>query len=120
VEQGRSDRNGVIDAIGPETFTYRELVEQIGAIIGRSRPIVGVPPILGYLVGWLVGKIVGDVVITREEIEGLMGDLLCTGSPPAGPTKLTDWAREHAEGLGHRYSSELGRRRNRSESYDRI
>jgi len=117
VEQGESEKNCVIDAIGPETFTYRELVKQIGEIIGKRRLVVSVPPWLGYTVGAVLGKIVGDVVITREEIEGLMADLLYVESPPAGDTKLTEWARAHAETLGRRYASELARRRNRSEAY---
>jgi NADH dehydrogenase len=50
------------------------------------------------------------VVVTRDEIEGLMRNLLCTNSPPAGPTRLTDWARAHAATLGQQYASELARR----------
>jgi NADH dehydrogenase len=76
VEQDESEENRVIDAIGPETFTYCELVRQIGQIIGKPRPIIYVPPWLGYAIGAVLGKIVGDVIITREEIEGLMADLL--------------------------------------------
>jgi uncharacterized protein YbjT (DUF2867 family) len=117
VEQGQSDRNATINAIGPETFTYRELVRQIGAAIGKPRPILSIPPSLGYLVSWLLGKIVGDVIVTREEIEGLMAGLLCVDDEPAGTTKLTDWARAHAQTLGHRYSSELARRRDRRLGY---
>jgi NADH dehydrogenase len=120
VEQGRSRQNRVIDAIGPETFTYRDLVEQIGAIIGKRRPIIGVPPALGYALGWVVGKMLGDVLITREEIKGLMQNLLCTDSPPAAQTRLTDWARSHADALGRHYASELARRRNRIASYDEL
>ena len=67
----------------------------------------------------MIGKMVGDVMITREEIKGLMSDLLQVDSPPAGDTKLTQWAAENAERLGVRYASELSRRRNRAESYDR-
>ena len=37
VERGRSDQNCVIDAIGPETFTYRELVSRIGQSGPRMR-----------------------------------------------------------------------------------
>jgi NADH dehydrogenase len=120
VEQGHDSANRIIDAIGPETFTYRGLAQEISAIIGRPRPIISVPPSLGYVVGWLIGKLMGDVLITREEIEGLMQDLLCTNSPPAGETKLTDWAKEHADTLGLRYASELARRRNRSEAYEKL
>ncbi len=120
VDQGRDRSNRVIDAIGPETFTYRRLVEEIGRIIGVHRPIISTPPIIGYAVGAALGKIVGDVMITRDEIEGLMADLLYTPSPPAGPTKLTDWARQHAETLGRRYASELARRQNRAAAYEKL
>ena len=118
VEQGRERDLRIIDATGPETFTYRELARTIGAIIGRPRPVVSVPPWLGYWAGWIIGKCVGDVLITREEIKGLMADLLCTNSPPAGQTRLTDWAKEHAGELGRHYASELARRRNRRMAYE--
>jgi NADH dehydrogenase len=120
VEQGKERSNRVIDAIGPETFTYRRLVEEIAAIIGVHRPIVSVPPAIGYAVGAVLGKLVGDVMITRDEVEGLMADLLVTNSPPAGTTRLTDWAREHADTLGKHYASELARRRNRQAAYEQL
>jgi nucleoside-diphosphate-sugar epimerase len=114
VEQGQQRENVIIDAIGPETFTYRELVETMGKIIGRERPLLSIPPWLGYAAGWIVGQLVNDVIITRPEIEGLMADLLYVDSPPAGQTKLTDWARQHANELGRQYASELSRRRYKS------
>ncbi len=116
VEQGRSSHDTIIDAIGPETFLYRQLVEHLGRIIGKPRPIVSVPPWLGYWGAAAMGWALRDVLLTREEIAGLMGNLLVTNSPPAGTTKLSDWAREHAATLGTHYASELARRRNRSES----
>jgi uncharacterized protein YbjT (DUF2867 family) len=120
VEQGHERANRVIDAIGPETYSYRELVREIGIIIGKPRPIISVPPSMGYIVGSVIGRLVGDVMITREEIEGLMQGLLCTDSLPAGPTRLTDWAQEHADTLGHKYASELARRRDRQSAYDKL
>lgn len=112
VEEGQKAENCIIDAIGPETFTYRGLVEEIGNIIGKPRPIVSIPPTIGYFVGWLVGKTVGDITITRDEINGLMAELLCTDSPPAGKTKLSDWIERNSSTLGMRYTSELARRKN--------
>jgi nucleoside-diphosphate-sugar epimerase len=120
VRYSRSEDNVVIDAIGPETFTYRELVAAIGKAIGKERRVVGVPPWLGYFVGRLVGRVVGDVVVTREEIAGLMRDLLVTASPPAGSTRLTEWVAENAETVGITYSSELARRRNRDAGYGEL
>jgi uncharacterized protein YbjT (DUF2867 family) len=120
VEQGKKNENIIIDAIGPETFTYRELVNKIGEIIGKKRPIISLPDSVGYFMSWLVGKMVGDVIITKEEIAGLKADLLYTQSPPAGHTKLTDWAKQNASTLGFHYSSELARRRNRTEAYEKL
>ncbi len=111
VEWGRRTDIATIEAIGPEIFTYRDLVGTIGRIIGKERPIVEISPKLGYVLGWLVGNVVGDVLITREEIIGLMDDLLCVeGVPSPGTGKLTEWARENAGSLGRRYASELARR----------
>lgn len=120
VREGGGTRNGIIDAIGPQTFTYRELVRRIGEIIGKPRPVVSVPPGVGHLIGVVMGKLLGDVVITRAEIAGLMGNLLCTESPPAGKTRLTDWAKAHADKLGVRYASELARRHDRITAYERL
>lgn len=117
VEQGAESESHIIDAIGPETFTYRGLAKAIGDTIGKPRPILSIPPSLGYLTGWILGKYVGDVLITREEIEGLMADLLYVDSPPAGKTRLTDWMNEHADTLGRQYTSELARRVDRTSSY---
>jgi uncharacterized protein YbjT (DUF2867 family) len=117
VEQGQKQEDRVIDAIGPETFTYRQLVSTIGRLIGRPRPVISLPPSLGYAAVWLIGQLVGDVLITRDEVAGLMQDLLYTSSPPAGATRLTAWVQEHAETLGRYYASELKRRRNRKAPY---
>ena len=117
LEQGQAGENRIIDAVGPETFTYRELATTIGRLIGKSRPVIGVPPWLGYLGGTVLGWMMRDVMITREEIRGLMDDLLYTGSPPAGPTRLTDWVHQHADSVGGHYASELARRRDRQRPY---
>jgi NADH dehydrogenase len=120
VEEGRAQGCRTLDAIGPETFTYRELVQTIGQIIGKPRWIISVPPSLSYLFAAVMGKIVGDTIVTREEIEGLMQNLLFTNSPPLGETRLTDWARANASTLGLRYASELARRRDRTGSYEKL
>lgn len=120
VEQGKRRENVIIDAIGPETFTYRDLAHVIREIIGVRRPIISVPPALGYAVGWVIGKLVGDVLITWPEVKGLMADLLCTDSPPAGKTRLTDWVREHKDMLGRNYANELVRRKNRQKAYENL
>ncbi len=117
VELGAHRDNVVVNAIGPETFTYRKLVQRIGQIIGKKRPIVAIPPGLGYGVSWILGKLVNDVLVTRDEIAGLMADLLHVDTPPTGTTRLTEWASQNANTLGRRYTSELARRQNRHLAY---
>ena len=78
-EKVGGDRDEVLEAIGPETFTYRELVARVGSTLGVRRPIISVPPGLGDWGCRLVGLFVGDVVITREEIRGLMEGRLYPG-----------------------------------------
>jgi nucleoside-diphosphate-sugar epimerase len=116
VNEGEQAANSVINAIGPETFTYRELVEAIGRAIGRRCPILRLPPGLGYALGRIIGWAMRDRFITREEIRGLMDGLLYVDAPPAGRTPLTDWMRANADTLGSRYASELGRRADRARS----
>ncbi|MEW6602129.1 MAG: NAD(P)H-binding protein [Nitrospirota bacterium] len=117
VEQGKETENRIIDAIGPETFTYRGLVEELGDIIGKRRIIISANPSFCYGAGLIIGKIFGDIMITREEIRGLMDDLLYVDSKPVGETKLTDWAKMNRSIIGKRYTSELGRRLILKESY---
>lgn len=120
VEAAISSENLVRDAIGPETFTYRELVSFIAKAIGRPRPILKIPPGLGVAIGRLVGMVVGDVVVTPEEVAGLMQNLLVTSSQPAGQTALSEWVLQHRDSLGRRYSSELARRRDRLKTYEEL
>ena len=117
VKLGGSHHNVIVDAIGPETYTYRELVTTISRLIGVKRPIISVHPLIGYWAGRLISTFVKDVVITREEIEGLMAGLLYVDSPPAGSTKLSEWIRANASTLGQRYTSELARRIDRLSAY---
>lgn len=117
VAEGRRDENRVINAIGPETFTYRGLVEAVAAAIGVTPRIVEVSPGVGYAAGRLIGEWMRDTFITREEIRGLMDDLLWVDAPPVGKTRLTDWMRLNADRLGCRYASELRRRRDRRADY---
>jgi NADH dehydrogenase len=120
VIRGQTREDSIIDAIGPETFTYRSLIEEIGNAIGKPRPIISIPPALGYFFASLVGKVLKDVPLTRDEIDGLMAGLLYTDAPPAGKTKLTNWIREHSSTIGMRYSNELARRRNRTLAYNEL
>jgi NADH dehydrogenase len=116
-QQATSTDNTILNAIGPETFTYRQLVETVRELLGLRTPILSVPPGAGYWCSRILGWLMRDVIITREEIRGLMEGRLYVDAPPIGRTKLTDWVRDHRETLGRRYTSELQRRRDRLVAY---
>ena len=81
---------------GRRRFPIVSLSHAIGEAIGRRRLILSVPPWFGYAMSRMVGKLVGDVIVTRDEIRGLMGGLLCVDAPPAGKTALTQWVKANA------------------------
>lgn len=110
LEAGKRAENEIIEAIGPETFSYTQLVDMLGREMGISARQVHLPPVLVYAGAWLVGLSVRDVFLTWDELTGLMGNILYTpGAAPAGQTKLSDWVRAHRATLGRKYASELQR-----------
>ncbi|HXY24858.1 MAG TPA: NAD(P)H-binding protein [Candidatus Acidoferrum sp.] len=101
--------NAVVDAVGPETYTFEELVRQIAAQLGCRTRLVHVPTAVAYLSTRVVGWLVGDVVLTWEEYRGLMDDLLATQGPAAGETRLSEWLATNRDRVGKRYASEVAR-----------
>ena len=109
VESAAAECNMTIDAVGPETFTFRELLEEVRRITGGRARLLHAPPSLTYAAASLMGLLLRDVVLTRDEIDGLMAGRLVSADPPTGTTQLTDWMRQHRDTLGRRYASELAR-----------
>ncbi|HUI88148.1 MAG TPA: NAD(P)H-binding protein [Anaerolineales bacterium] len=99
----------LVDAVGPDIFTFKEMVELIGEKIGARRPMIPVPPRLALMASQLLSLFLGDVLLTSEEIDGLMANLLVSNGPPRGTTHLADWLDANKESVGIRYSSEIKR-----------
>ncbi len=103
------DANAVLDAVGPETFTFEELVRHIAAQLNRRIRLVHVPTSAAYIATRLAGFFLGDVVLTWEEYKGLMAGLLAPEGPATGQTRLSQWLAENREHVGKRYASEVAR-----------
>jgi NADH dehydrogenase len=101
--------NAVLNAVGPETFTFEELVSLVARQVGRSIHLVHLPPALAYVATRITGWFVGDVVLTWEEYKGLMGRLLAPEGPSAGETRLSQWLESNREDVGRQYASEVAR-----------
>lgn len=117
VEQGTETADTVINAIGPDTFTYRALVQELGRIIGKERPLLSVPSRVGYWAGRAIGCMVNDVLLTWDEIRALQEEYLYVETRPVGKTRLRVWARKQADSLGRDYQSEMKRRLDRVQTY---
>lgn len=101
--------NTIQDCVGPEVYTYEQLIRLIAANVGSKAKIVHLPPGLALFLSRLAGYVVRDVVLTKAEIDGLMAGLLVAAGPPNGQTSLSRWLGENGDTLGRRYASEMDR-----------
>jgi uncharacterized protein YbjT (DUF2867 family) len=101
--------NVVIDAVGPETYTFEELAKLIAGQIGRSVSLIHMPTALAFAATYLTGAMVGDTILTWQEYKGLMGNLLAPQGPASGQTRLSQWLSENRDRVGMRYASEVAR-----------
>ena len=109
VEGVYSKTNYVIDAVGPDNFTFKEMVELIGEKTGSKRLLIPLPPKLALLAAQFLSLFLGDVLLTPEEVDGLMSGLLVSKEPPRGKTSLRDWLEANKSCVGKQYASELAR-----------
>jgi uncharacterized protein YbjT (DUF2867 family) len=109
VEGASRDESYVIDAVGPETYTFEELVRLVARAVGRRARVVHLPPALVSGLVKILGLAVGDVLLTADELRGLMAGLVATEGPPTGATRLSEWLGGHADEVGRVYASELAR-----------
>ncbi len=110
IEEAKLSDNRYINAIGPETYTYKMLCQTIMDILGIKKNIISVSPYIGYLAGKLISNMKGDVTITREEIKGLMDNLLYVDDLPMGNKKLSEYIQTNKDRIGKIYANELSRR----------
>jgi len=101
--------NSVTDAVGPETFTFEELVRRVAREVGSTCRVVHMPAWLAYAGTLVTGWIVGDVVLTWEEYKGLTSNLLASEGLSKGETRLGEWLAANRDRLGERYASEVSR-----------
>ncbi len=76
---------------------------------GSRARLIPTPPWLALNLSRLVGKGVRDVLLTEDELKGLMAGLLVSASAPTCPTRFSEWSERHAHLLGRHYASEIDR-----------
>ncbi len=109
VEGVYSKDSYIIDAVGPDSYSFKDFVRLIGEKVGVQRPLISVPPRLALFAAQFLSLFVKDVILTPEEVDGLMGNLLVSKEPARAQTAFKDWLHNHRETVGVRYASELSR-----------
>ena len=109
VEAGEQNDNQILDAAGPDIFTFKEMVKLIARKIGRRVLIFPFPPELFILSTKFFNPILKDVLLTRDEVYGLIANLLVSSQKPTGKTRLADWLDKNSDALGTEYASEIAR-----------
>jgi uncharacterized protein YbjT (DUF2867 family) len=99
----------IMDAAGPDTMSFEQLVRAIRDAVGRRTPILHAPPAAMAALARGLGLIVRDVVLTADEIRGLTAGLLVSHRPALGSISFTEWLNEHGPTLGDAYANELDR-----------
>jgi NADH dehydrogenase len=105
----RGPSGEVIDAAGPDTMSFEDLVRAIRRALGKNTPILRAPPATMVVLARALGLVVRDVVLTADEIRGLTAGLLVSHRPALGQISFVEWLTESAPSLGRRYLSELDR-----------
>lgn len=109
VAAAEGEGNDVTDAVGPEVFTFNDWVRAVRDAVGARAWLVHLPPDLITPLARVIGRLQGDVLLTRDEVTGLMAELTTTDGPATGQTVFSDWLAEHASELGRQWASEVGR-----------
>ena len=109
VAAASTTENFTADAAGPDTMTFKELLRLMASKMRVTCGFLHTPPSIGLALTNVIGLLMRDVVLTRDEIDGLMTDLLTSDHPPTGTTRFSDWLDENVNTLGRNYQSELQR-----------
>lgn len=109
LQLGERPDDATVDAVGPDSLAFLDMVRAIRAAVGSRALVVPAP-------GWAIpplsaalGAALHDVLLTREEYQAMADGLADSDAPSTGSTSLTDWIAAHGRELGRSYANELTR-----------
>ncbi|HEY5118306.1 MAG TPA: NAD-dependent epimerase/dehydratase family protein [Anaerolineales bacterium] len=101
--------SGMVDAIGPERFAFKDFLRLIAENIRPRIFFVPMPPAVAIAFGRVIGRALGDVLLTADELRGLMQGLLTSRQTPIGKIVFSEWLQANREKIGKSYASEIKR-----------
>lgn len=109
VDLGARSESVVVDAVGPQTLTFKKLVQTVRSAVGSNAVIVPVPGALLRTLSHAMGIVLRDKLLTNDEYQAMADGLAYSDAPATGQIVMTDWIAEHGPELGRRYANELER-----------
>jgi uncharacterized protein YbjT (DUF2867 family) len=99
----------VMDAVGPQSVTFRELVEAVRAAVRSHAVVVPIPGRVLTCLSRALGLVLRDTLLTPDEYRAMADGLADSDAPATGTIVLTDWIAEHGPELGRRYANDFDR-----------
>jgi NADH dehydrogenase len=99
----------IVDAVGPESPTFEELVAQLKQAVGSRAHIVHLPGVLVPPLSRILGLFLHDVLLTADEYRAMSQGRAHTDGPTTGMTAMSTWITDHADTLGRTYANEIER-----------
>ncbi len=93
----------VLDAVGPDRITFRELLEQVRDVVSPRTAIVSVPGRMLTAAADMLALVLRDQILTRDEYQAMAAGLADSQGTTTGSTRFTDWIHQAGPGLGHQY-----------------
>jgi uncharacterized protein YbjT (DUF2867 family) len=109
VALGRRGDDVTTDAAGPDTLTFAALVRLVRAAVRARCRLVRAPVRVALALAGAAGALRGDALVTREELAGVMAELLVSEEAPTGRRRLADWLAAEGSALGRSFVSERER-----------
>jgi NADH dehydrogenase len=109
VTLGAGDDAVTLDAVGPQSVAFREMVDAIRSAVGSRAVVVGAPAPVLFGLSSVLGAALRDTLLTRDEFRAMADGLADSAAPAAGETVFTEWVAAHGAELGRTYANELGR-----------
>ena len=72
----------VLEAVGPDVFTLRQLVQLAGRVSGHERMVVGLPMALGRLQARMMELAPGIPLMSRDNLDSMQVDNIATPGAP--------------------------------------
>jgi uncharacterized protein YbjT (DUF2867 family) len=104
-----ADQASTVDAVGPQSLTFRQMVADIRDAVGSRSVLVPMPGRAIPVLAAALNLVLHDTLLTGAEYTSMAANRADSEALATGSTVFTEWVHEQADGLGRRYANELDR-----------